>query len=36
MSISSFAQGTCGGDSQRSCCTLHGEFATDGVASLGL
>ena len=36
MSISSFAQGPCGGDSQRSCCTLHGEFATDGVASLGL
>ena len=35
MSISSFAQGPCGGDGQRACCTGNAEFANNGVASLG-
>ena len=29
MSISSFAQGPCGGDGQRSCCSLHDEFSNN-------
>ena len=35
MSISSFAQGPCGGESQRACCAGNGEFAKNGIESLG-